>query len=76
MQNNEEMPGGPHQIRHSKWWMVVVSINGNWPHSRDGRQERSVSHPIVDDASEIKENRSSRLPQNRVLPLIQASLSM
>jgi hypothetical protein len=56
--------------------MVVVSINGNWPHSRNGRQDGNASHSIVDEGFEIKENRSRGLLQNLVLPLILASLSM
>jgi hypothetical protein len=76
MQDSQEMPGDPHQFRHSKWWLVVVSINGNWPHSRDGRQDGNASHSIVDDAFEIKKNRSHGLVQNPVLRLIRASLSM
>jgi hypothetical protein len=76
MQDSEEMPGSPQQFRHPKWWIVVVSINGNWPHSRDGRQDENSSHSIVDDVFEIKKNRSRGLMQNLVLPLIRASLSM
>jgi hypothetical protein len=37
---------------------------------------QNASHSIVDDAFEIKENPSRGVRQNRVLPLIRASLSM